>query len=67
MKYRTTQAQEVYENIIFETSKQVADLFAEIDKLELEDVDRFLLQVHVHTFHQEGMCRAVQTAMSVEV
>jgi len=67
MTFKTNQAQEVYTDIIADTSKRVADMFAEVDKMELDDRERFFLRTSIHTFHQEGMCRAVQTATSVDM
>jgi len=67
MKFKTEEASTTYLKLIDDLSKRSSILYKDISDLShLDPRERFMMNMAVETFQQEGMARAITTATNVD-
>jgi hypothetical protein len=67
MNFTTEEGQQAYKELLDDLSERVICMYAEIkNNPDLSDQDRFMMNLAVEAFQQEGLSRAIVTSVNVD-
>lgn len=67
MEFKTKEANDAYRELLNNLSERCIRLYGDLKRMrKISEADRFLLNMGIEKFQQEGLCSAITTASQVD-